>query len=269
MSSEVHLLPIGRIINKKKLKFDAPYQPQKSDQEISLIELDAHHNYEQALADLDGFDYIWIIWWFHKAKAWKPKVRPPRGPEIKRGVFATRSPHRPNPIGITVVPLISVNGRYLQIGSNDLIDGTPILDIKPYLKEVDSFPDAKSGWVQEIEKEYNKPSLYNISVSDIVNEQIEWLKEKEINFIDRAKELLLKDPSPNRTRRIFEYDNNIYKMACGAWRLYFEIEKYDIKLLRIESGYPLELLNNKEYDSVPYREEQLLFRERFGIVFIE
>lgn len=264
-----NIKPIGKITNSKKLKFDAPYQPLESDQEIAIIELEPNQNYDQALADLDGFEYIWILWWFHKAKAWKPKVRPPRGPEVKRGVFATRSPHRPNPIGLTAVPLIGVKGRFVYIGSNDLIDGTPILDIKPYLNTVDSFPNASSGWIGEIEKDYNLPSQYSIHTSDKVSNQAKWLADKGINFIERAKQILLHDPSPNRTRRIFSYDKNIYKMACGAWRLYFELQDKEIVLLSIEAGFPQDLLNNYEYESVPYREEQLEFKEFFGVEFRE
>ena len=83
---------------------------------------------------------------------WKAQVLPPRGPKKKRGVFATRSPHRPNPIGITPVELIRVEKRRLIVGEVDLIDGTPILDIKPYVPAIDAFPGSKAGWVDEIER---------------------------------------------------------------------------------------------------------------------
>jgi tRNA-Thr(GGU) m(6)t(6)A37 methyltransferase TsaA len=261
--------PIGKIVNSKKLKFDAPYQPQENDLEIAIIELEPNFNFEQALADLEGFDYIWILWWFHQAKTWKPKVRPPRGEEIKRGVFATRSPHRPNPIGLTAVPLIAVKNRSLYIGRNDLIDGTPILDIKPYLKSVDSYPQASDGWIAEIEEEYKNDSQYTLSAEDIVYEQNSWLAERGINFLERAKEILLRDPLPNRTRRIQVHHDDLYRIACGAWRIYYKLSGFQILLIRIEPGFPMEILSNLHYTSVPYREEQLLFRERFGSIYID
>ena len=97
-------------------------------------------NLEQALHDLSGISHVWVLFWFHGTENWRPKVQPPRG-EGRRGLFATRSPHRPNPIGMSVVELHSVSGRTLEIGDNDLIDGTPILDIKPYVPYCDSVPE--------------------------------------------------------------------------------------------------------------------------------
>ncbi|MCL4126698.1 UNVERIFIED_CONTAM: hypothetical protein GTU68_013690, partial [Idotea baltica] len=121
------LSPIGYLDSEKKNKFDAPHQPDPKCTEISKIELLKNMNFEQALQDIDGFSHIWILSWFHKNKSWKPQVRPPRGENKKRGVFATRSPHRPNPIGLTVVKVIKIEKNVLYIGSHDLVDGTPIL----------------------------------------------------------------------------------------------------------------------------------------------
>lgn len=101
----------------------------------------------EALADLAGFDRIWVIAWFHlNGPGWPKRVRPPRGGP-KRSLLATRAPHRPNPIGLSAVKLEAVEGRVLHVRGLDLIDGTPILDVKPYVPFADAFPDAEAGWV--------------------------------------------------------------------------------------------------------------------------
>ena len=101
----LEVTPIGYLISQKKNKFDAPHQPEQSDETIDYIKLVKKKNYEHGLEDLEGFSHIWLISWFHKNTSWKSKVLPPRGKQKKRGVFATRSPHRPNPLGLTVVKL--------------------------------------------------------------------------------------------------------------------------------------------------------------------
>jgi tRNA-Thr(GGU) m(6)t(6)A37 methyltransferase TsaA len=104
-----------------------------------------------ALRSLDGFERIWLLYVFHMNEGWSALVRPPRGPRVKRGLFATRSPHRPNPIGLSAVQLVSIEGRVLRVHGIDLLDGTPILDIKPYIPYADAFPDARAGWVDEVD----------------------------------------------------------------------------------------------------------------------
>jgi tRNA-Thr(GGU) m(6)t(6)A37 methyltransferase TsaA len=101
--------------------------------------------YLQALKDLDGFSMIWLLYDFDRAKAWKPLVTPYRDTQ-ERGLFATRAPARPNPIGISAVKLISIQGNEIEVEGLDILDGTPVLDIKPYVPQFDSHPEAKAGW---------------------------------------------------------------------------------------------------------------------------
>jgi len=104
----------------------------------------------EILKDLSSFSHIWILSWFHLNGARrKPLVRPPIG-GAKRGVFATRAPHRPNPMGLTVVRLMSVEGRVLHVHGVDLLDGTPVLDIKPYIPDYDAVVDASRGWLDAV-----------------------------------------------------------------------------------------------------------------------
>ncbi|HKI60273.1 MAG TPA: tRNA (N6-threonylcarbamoyladenosine(37)-N6)-methyltransferase TrmO, partial [Mariprofundaceae bacterium] len=95
--------------------------------------------------------HIWVIYWMHLNQGWNPLVIPPRGPKTKRGVLATRAPHRPNSIGLSVVRLLKVEGRELTIAAHDMLDGTPVLDIKPYLPYADALPEATHGWLDEVE----------------------------------------------------------------------------------------------------------------------
>lgn len=101
---------------------------------------------QNALQDLAGFSHVWLLYWRHLARGWKSRVLPPRDTE-RRGLLATRAPNRPNPIGLSCVRLLRVERRVLHVADHDLLDGTPILDVKPYLPYADSVPDAAIGYV--------------------------------------------------------------------------------------------------------------------------
>jgi tRNA-Thr(GGU) m(6)t(6)A37 methyltransferase TsaA len=101
---------------------------------------------QNALHCLHGFEYCWLVTWLHRSKGWRDQIVPPRD-TVKRGVFATRSPDRPNPIGISAVRLLAVVGCRVRVRGIDLLDGTPVLDLKPYIPAYDAFPHAAAGWV--------------------------------------------------------------------------------------------------------------------------
>lgn len=110
-----------------------------------------------AFRDLAGFDRIWLVFVFDRSEGWKAEVRPPRGGG-KRSVLATRSPHRPNRIGLSAVELVAVESDGLRVRGLDLLDGTPILDIKPYVPYADAFPDAAAGWIDAIDQSQGQQS---------------------------------------------------------------------------------------------------------------
>jgi len=112
-----------------------------------------------ALSDLEGFEYIWVISFLHMNEGWSPRVTPPRGPRKKRGVFATRAPHRPNHLSLSACRLVSVDleKRIVTVRGLDLLDGTPVLDVKPYVPYCDSFPDARAGWIDELPPPKSSP----------------------------------------------------------------------------------------------------------------
>jgi tRNA-Thr(GGU) m(6)t(6)A37 methyltransferase TsaA len=253
--------PIGFARTGLQTKFDAPHQP---DQRLNRceIELIGGNNFEQALRDLEGFERIWLVWWFHKNSTWNPVVLPPRGQGIKRGVFATRSPHRPNPIGITAVQLFKIKKRTLIVGPLDLVDGTPILDIKPYIPEIDSFPESRSGWVQGLTT--TLIPKFAVHITPEAQKQLDWLAEHGVSVFSRALELLSVDPSPNRTRRISTCGSG-YKMGCGAWRILFDADMNNstVVIYKIAPGYPERTLADLSKTAIPDRETQRLFYSTF------
>jgi len=144
----ISMQPIGVVNSPYQERFATPRQPAYAvEDKPAKIVLDAGHNYEQALQDLQTFSHVWVVYWMHLNQGWNPLVKPPRDKEHKHGVFSTRAPHRPNSIGLSLVSLISIEGRVLHIGNHDMLDGTPVLDIKPYIKEADMQENANNGWI--------------------------------------------------------------------------------------------------------------------------
>jgi tRNA-Thr(GGU) m(6)t(6)A37 methyltransferase TsaA len=257
--------PIGIIHTNKNVKFDTPHQPIDGTEENNIIELFPNRRLENGLKDLIGFQRIWVIWWFDKNPNWRPLVTPPRGSGKKRGVFATRSPHRPCGIGMTAVPLISIIDRKITVGNVDLLDKTPILDIKPYISEIDSFPNQKQGWLDEEILELNKPVTYQISISKLAEEQILWLKNIwNIDFISKAKSILERSPQRNRTNRITSPKDGVSRLSSGAWRVYFSVKENTVNILSVGSGYPLELLVKEGFEIIPDWEAQIKFKEKWS-----
>ena len=144
---------IARIHNDFPTKFGLPRQSGLAPSLRSKIVFEPAFRIPEALRGLDGFSHIWLIWGFSESECWSPTVRPPRlGGNVRMGVFATRSPFRPNPIGLSSVRLEGIetdgeNGLVLIVAGADLMDGTPIYDIKPYLPGVDAHPEATDGFV--------------------------------------------------------------------------------------------------------------------------
>lgn len=110
-----------------------------------------------AFRDLAGFDRIWLVFVFDRSEGWKAEVKPPRGGG-KRSVLATRSPHRPNALGLSAVELVAVEEHGLRVRGMDLLDGTPILDVKPYVPYADAFPESRAGWIDAIDAQQGQHS---------------------------------------------------------------------------------------------------------------
>ncbi len=138
------LKPIGIIHSPFKEAKGTPIQPAAAAGAEGSVELDAE--YAESLADVDGFERIWLIYWFDRAAPYRAKVVPFLD-DVERGLFATRAPSRPNPIGMSAVRLDRIEGRTLHIRDVDILDGTPLLDIKPYASRFDRFDVKRCGWM--------------------------------------------------------------------------------------------------------------------------
>jgi tRNA-Thr(GGU) m(6)t(6)A37 methyltransferase TsaA len=140
----MELKPIGVIHSPYKDRSEAPYQGYKSE-EVSEIEV--FEEFEEGLQDIEGFSHIIVIYWFHKSQGYHLLVKTPWD-DIPHGLFTTRSPHRPCPLAITVVELVAREKNILKVRGLDAIDGSPLLDIKPYIAAVDERSVVKSGWLE-------------------------------------------------------------------------------------------------------------------------
>ncbi|WP_243372100.1 tRNA (N6-threonylcarbamoyladenosine(37)-N6)-methyltransferase TrmO [Geotalea sp. SG265] len=154
--------PIGILKSPYARRIDAPHQStvvagtETGNFALATLELQ-HWLDEKVIQDLSGFERLWLIFAFHLSEGWRSSVKPPRGGP-KRGVLATRSPHRPNSIGLSAVELVTIEGRTLHLRGVDLLDGTPVLDIKPYVPYADAFPEARAGWIDELDARLGRNS---------------------------------------------------------------------------------------------------------------
>ena len=147
---------IGHMVSDFSEKFGIPRQSGLVEDLESLVVFEPEWRDENALRGIEGFSHVWLIWEFSQARreGWSPTVRPPRlGGNQRMGVFATRSPFRPNPLGLSCVRLLGVEkhpgyGTVLRVGGADLLDGTPIYDVKPYLPQADCYPEALGGFAE-------------------------------------------------------------------------------------------------------------------------
>jgi tRNA-Thr(GGU) m(6)t(6)A37 methyltransferase TsaA len=142
--------PIGFIKSEHKEAENTPVQPVFADECIGYVEV--LPEFEKGLTDIDGFSHIILLYWLHEAGAPKLIVKPFLE-DAMHGIFATRSPWRPNPLGLSIVRLIEKNGPILSIQGVDILDGTPVLDIKPYTSRFDCFPNARNGWLDAVTSE--------------------------------------------------------------------------------------------------------------------
>ena len=202
-----------------------------------FIELFPHCNYEQALEDLAGFERVWLLFVFDRNANWKPKVHPPYGIDRKVGVFASRSPYRPNPIGLSAVELVKIEGLKVFIRNFDLLEGTPILDIKPYIPEADAFPDSKAGWRDEV------PPVLELVITPEAEKKMKRLLELGgPDLADVARiQLTLQSGDPAH-QRITGTPGGEQLLAYRTWRISFVREAGKVTVLKIASGYtPQEL----------------------------
>jgi tRNA-Thr(GGU) m(6)t(6)A37 methyltransferase TsaA len=216
--------------------------------EVATVELSRGRQFEQALKDLEGFERIWLIYDFHHNENWKPMVMPPRGPRVKRGVFATRSPYRPGGIGMSCVELVRIEGLQLFVKGFDLLDQTPILDIKPYLPYSDAFPQARAGWTEGLEDE-----AFHVELSARAARQLSWLRANGVDQLEGfVRSQLEYDPLDHERKRVRLQTNTVdparYELSYRTWRIDFVIQSEAKQILveGVRSGYLLDELRSSE-----------------------
>ncbi len=174
---------IARIKNAFDGKFGVPRQSGLVEEVVSTIVFEPEFRVAEALRGIEAFSHLWLIWAFDRAEreAWSPTVRPPRlGGNQRIGVFATRSPYRPNAIGLSCVKLLAAektkDGTVLKVAGADLMNGTPIYDIKPYLPYADCRPEATGGFTDHTEKRTVEVQIPEEIAKGISSEELEALK---------------------------------------------------------------------------------------------
>jgi tRNA (adenine37-N6)-methyltransferase len=234
--------PIGYFYCSQKERYSVPKQPSLGENNGGVIKLNPHQNFEQALEDLSGFNRLWVIFWFHRNIHWKPKVLTPHG-YPKRGLFATRSPHRPNPIGLSCLEIMDIKGLNIYVSSHDLVDKTPILDIKPYVAYADAWPESHQGWLEK----YQVTENCEIQWSDVTLQQLEYLEAFwNLKMKDELDFRLKTQSAPSANNRVVPMDEGLFSLAYKTWRIIFKKDESSIEVLKIRSGYDAEtLLGNK------------------------
>lgn len=208
---------IARIQNGFETKFGVPRQSGLAGSVISRIVFEPEYRSPEALRGLEDFSHLWLIWEFSEAKrdTWSPTVRPPRlGGNTRMGVFATRSPFRPNPIGLSCVKIEEIRlqsdeGPVIFVSGADLMNGTPIYDIKPYLPYADCHPEAAGGFTDAVERKRL-----------IVNCPSELLAQIPEAHRAAVLEILSQDPRPS-----YQHDpERVYGMAYAGMDVRFRVD---------------------------------------------
>jgi tRNA-Thr(GGU) m(6)t(6)A37 methyltransferase TsaA len=191
--SKLEMQVIGHVQSCYPDKFGTPRQPGLTPLAKGFLKISAAFQPTQSLQELESFSHVWVIFYFHKnnRSRFHSKVHPPRLEGRTVGVFASRSPHRPNPIGLSLLEIEKVEADGIWVRGLDVIDGTPILDIKPYLKEIESKPEARSGWTEGLETR-----IFEIEWSPESLETLRLYEDGIGPIRDLIEQTLSQDPRP-------------------------------------------------------------------------
>lgn len=234
----MEILPIAHIRSEFPEKFGIPRQSGLATELLGRIVFEPQYRNCEALRGLEDFDYIWLIWEFSAnrrdkklqsgqqapERSWQPTVRPPRlGGNKSMGVFATRSPFRPNPLGLSAVQLDHIEtdtpeGPVIWVRGADLMDGTPIYDIKPYITYADSHEEARSGYVDSLEERQLEVCIPDELASKLSTERLAALRQ-----------ILGLDPRPS-------YQNDperVYGLSFGKWNIHFKVNDKQLTVTEI------------------------------------
>lgn len=222
---EYSITPVAEIKNGYNEKFGVPRQSGLAPEVKSEIIFFKEFCDENLIRDIEQYSHLWLIWGFTENNGeWSPTVRPPKlGGNKRVGVFATRSPFRPNSLGLSAVKLEEVkstkNGKILVVSGADLVNGTPIFDIKPYLPYVDSIPDAKGGFSEEF-----KDDVLKVNIPEAIQKS---LKREDLEEITSVLSL---NPKPQ-----YQCDEErIYGLSYKSFEVKFKCSEKEITVTEIE-----------------------------------
>lgn len=226
MSGEYIIKPIAHIRNDLKTKFGVPRQSGLAKSLVSKIVFEPEFRVDDALRGLEDFSHVWLIWGFSEAKRddWSPTVRPPRlGGNERLGVFATRSPYRPNSLALSCVKLETIErdqelGSVLVVSGADLMNGTPIYDVKPYLPYADAIPDARGGFAPDGGK----------TLEVVCDEGV--ISKLPTEKRSALFELLSRDPRP----QYHDDKERVYGMTYGDFEVKFRVDGKTLFIISIE-----------------------------------
>lgn len=238
--SRFDVRPIGVFRCDQQHKHELPRQGVLAPGHVGRVELEPLPGVEEMVADLAGFSHVWLLAWLDRAEGWKSKVRPPRG-EQRRGLLATRSPHRPNPIGLTLVTLVRVDGAVLHVRGHDLLSETPIVDVKPYVAYADQpVGEVRQGWLDE----ESPLAVYEIEWSARAERARGWLEARGVSIAAAVEAALATRPFPAASHRVREREPSTREgwkgeYAYRTWRIDFERRDPTgtVRIVEIRSGY--------------------------------
>ena len=224
---ETIIRPIAHIKSDFTDKFGIPRQSGLVPELTARIVFEPEYRDPNALVGLEGYSHLWLIWQFSTVaaeyaagKSWRPTVRPPRlGGNARRGVFATRSPYRPNALGLSCVELSGIENGDILVKGVDLLDGTPIFDIKPYIPYADCHPDAQAGFTTQLDER-----MVTVECPPELLDKIPAETQPALLAV------LSHDPRPS-------YQNDperVYGMAFAGWNVRFRVQKKTLTVCEIE-----------------------------------
>jgi tRNA-Thr(GGU) m(6)t(6)A37 methyltransferase TsaA len=242
--------PIGVVRSPFRERAEAPRQTAAARDARGTIELLPGHDFEHALEDIEMWPYLWVLFWFHLNEGWRPKVLPPRS-EKRRGLFATRAPYRPNPIGMSVVKLEKADGLVLHVSALDMLDGTPVLDLKPYVSYADALADAEGGW---LETALDPQPGFEVEIGEVAARELGYLRDSwNIELEEAIRRVLVLGPQQHPYRRIRRVGDEMV-LSVKDFRARFTVDGRRIVVHAITSGYrPRELATNPAPELEPHR----------------
>ena len=219
------LSPIAYIHTEFSEKFGVPRQSGLAGSLCGTVVFEPEYRSPEALRGLDGFSHLWLIWGFsaNRHGEWQPTVRPPRlGGNERMGVFATRSPYRPNPLGLSCVEIerIDMDAATIYVRGADLMDGTPIYDIKPYIRYADSRPDAVCGYVDSL-VERHLEVVFAGSVASVI---------KDPDVREALVQTLSLDPRPS----YHNYPSREYGLSFAGFNVRFKVDGERLIIISVE-----------------------------------